>query len=94
MGDPKSVLRTGLIGNIDGFDIYSSNLLKRTVDGADTCTNAIFGQKSAICFASQFTDTRLAFDLQGTVGKGSHGVQVYGYKATKPEALGHLYVKP
>lgn len=93
-GDPKSTMRTGLIGKIGKIDIYESNLLKLVVDGADTCTNAIFGQKSAVCFASQFTDTRMGFELENTIGKASRGLQVYGYKAIKSEALGHLYVKP
>lgn len=89
-GDDTSVIRNGKIGMIDNMMIYKSNLLARTVDGANTVTNIIAGQKSALTFASQLLENGV-IDSERTFGKLFRGLQVYGYKVIKPEALVHSY---
>lgn len=92
-GDDKSLLRSpnGRLGMIGKFEIYKSNLLATTSDGG-TVWNSIFGHKSGLAFAMQLIKDEivrpsLAFQ---TVMKG---LEVYGYKVTKPDVIGHLYVK-
>jgi len=91
-GDGKSTLRNGRVGMIDRFEIYMSNNITKTTDGSYSVDNAIFGQKHAIAFASQMTSTETV-DNQDDFGKLMRSLQAYGYKTTKPEALGHLYAR-
>ena len=90
-GDGASVLRNGRIGMIDRFTIYLSNNVD-TVTDTVTCYNTIFGHKSAITFASQLTEME-TLRAESTFGDIVRGLQVYGYKTLKTEALGHLYVR-
>jgi len=85
-GDAKSVLRNGLIGMIDRFTLYNSNLLAGTSSGQ----YCIFGTKDAISFATQLTENKVQDNPNG-FGMLHRGLMVYGYKVVKPEALGVLY---
>lgn len=88
-GDGQSLLRTGRIGRIASFNIYASNLL---LAGADAgAVNALFGQKSALTFATQMTESEMIPNPK-SFGKLIRGLNVYGYKVIKPEALGLLYI--
>ena len=89
-GDQTSILRNGRLGVIDTFTLYKSNLLATTTDGANTCTNMIFGINDAITFATQLTENE---SLKNPFGFGTlfRGLQVYGYKVVKAEAMGWLY---
>lgn len=80
----QEVLRNGKLGRIGNFTIYRSNNLPKS----GTNTIIPFGHKSSLTFASQLVDTEvlphpMAF---GTIMRG---LQVYGYKVVKPEALGY-----
>lgn len=88
--DTNKVLRNGRLGMIDRFTLYSSNLL---ATGTDTTKvfNAMFGSKTALSFATQLTDADQHPNPTG-FGTLAKGLQVYGYKVLKPEALGHLYI--
>lgn len=82
-GDDKSPLRTGSIGSINGFNIFCSNLLA----SASTYTKCIFGTKDAITFATQLVETKVQDNPNG-FGMLHRGLNVFGYKVVKPEALG------
>jgi hypothetical protein len=107
MGDSQSMVRNGKIGMIDRFSTYVSNNLPRGAagvamtsgDGSETIgathTAArrllIAGQKSAFTFASQITKTeqvRNPYDF----GDYIRSLNVFGFKATKPEAFAIAYV--
>ncbi len=90
-GDGTSILRNGRVGMIDRFEIYMSNLLDTTVDGANTVTNMVFGQKTALTFASQLLKNEGPMRSEQAFGDLYRGLQVFGYKVVKPEALGHFY---
>ena len=90
-GDGTSILRNGRVGMIDRFEIYMSNLLDTTVDGANTVTNIVFGQKTALTFASQLLKNEGPMRSEKAFGDLYRGLQVFGYKVVKPEALGHFY---
>jgi len=92
-GDSVSPLRNGRIGEIDTFTVYKSNNLDTSTDGAlDTATHIIFGTKHAITFASQLTENE-SIPNPFAFGRYFRGLQVYGYKVVKDEALGWLYAK-
>ena len=82
-GDDKSPIRNGMIGMIDRFMIYTSNLL----NDPGTYTEVLFGHKKALTFATQITKTKVQDNPDG-FGMLYRGLQVYGYKVILPEALG------
>lgn len=100
-GDDTSPLRNGKIGMIDRFTLYVSNNLKTAADTAGTSgdtsddytgTYLMAGTKDAISFASQITNVE-TLRAQSTFGNIVRGLNVYGYKVVKPEALVTAYVK-
>lgn len=91
-GDSTSIMRNGRIGMIDRFEIFKSNQLATSSDGGNTITNCMFGHKYAITFASQLTENR-HIDNPDDFGKLMEGLQVYGYKVIKEQALGHFYAR-
>lgn len=100
-GDATSPVRNGLIGRIDRFTVYVSNQLPRAAAGKDFAGEAqegalkrrtiLAGHKSAICFASQMTKTETLRN-PNDFGDLIRGLQVYGYKVVKPEALALMLV--
>lgn len=91
-GDGTSIWRNGLVGMCDRFKMYMSNSLYDTLDSGSLCTNALFGHSLATSFAAQITESK-TIDM-GTAGFGEimKQLQVFDWKVTKPEALGHAYV--
>ena len=90
-GDGTSIARNGRVGMIDRFNIYMSNLLATTVDGANTPTNMLFGHKSCLTFASQLVKSEGPIRSEATFGDKYRGLQVYGYKVVQPNGIGHFY---
>ncbi len=96
MGDATSIVRNGMIGKISHFTVYVSNQLPTAAAGQDFSGNAqggalkrraiLAGQKSAIAFASQMTKMETLRN-PNDFGDLVRGLQVYGYKVVKPEAL-------
>ena len=105
MGDGTSIIRNGMIGKLDRFTVYVSNQLPRGTAGNSWPTKAnptgttqagavarraiIAGHRSAIAFASQMTKTETLRN-PNDFGDLVRGLQVYGYKVTKTEALALL----
>jgi hypothetical protein len=83
-GDDKSPIRNGMIGMIDRFEIYVSNLLS-----SPSYTEIMFGHVKALTFATQITKTKVQDNPDG-FGSLFRGLQVYGYEVILPEALGVL----
>lgn len=82
-GDSQSPLRNGRLGMIDRFTIYVSHNLKVT---SSTKYSIIAGTKMGMTFASQMTEME-TIRSETTFGDIIRGLQVYGYKVVKPEAL-------
>jgi len=104
-GDSVTPLRNGKIGMIDRFMVYVSNNLSSATDlGADSAAggtganadykawNIMAGTRDAISFASQMTNVE-TIRAQSTFGNIVRGLNVYGFKVTKPEALVAAYVR-
>jgi hypothetical protein len=95
-GDSQSILRNGRIGQIDRFTLYVSNLLPSAEAGEDFDTTALdntdkrtaimAGHKTAITFASQIAKVE-SLQNPNDFGTLVRGLNVYGYKVIKPEAL-------
>ena len=83
-GDSTSVMRNGRLGMIDRFTLYVSHNLPVTTGEYDL----IGGHKMGFTFASQMTEME-TLRSESTFGDIVRGLQVYGYKTVKPEALTH-----
>lgn len=81
-GDGTSIMRNGRLGMIDRFTIYVSHNLNY-VSGK---FSIIAGHKYGLTFASQMTNME-SLRSETTFGTIIRGLQVYGYKVVKPEAL-------
>jgi hypothetical protein len=87
-GDGTSIFRNGRIGMVDRFTVYVSNNLPADVD-AGTNFVAYAGHPKAISFAAQMTNME-TLRAESTFGDVVRGLNVYGFKVTKPEALAEL----
>jgi len=81
-GDGSSVLRNGRLGMIDRFTLYTSHNLSYSASKF----SVVAGHKMGFTFASQMTNME-TLRSQNTFGNIIRGLQVYGYKVVKPEAL-------
>ena len=81
-GDGVSIMRNGRLGMIDRFTIYMSHNL----NVSSGKFSIIAGHKMGLTFASQMTNME-TIRSEVTFGNIIRGLQVYGYKVVKPEAL-------
>lgn len=98
MGDAKSIQRNGLIGQIDRFTVYVSNLtptgLAGYAWGSNTTTESgalarhaiIAGHKSALSFASQINKVE-NIPNPNDFGQLVRGLNVYGRTCTQAQGL-------
>lgn len=96
MGDDKSMVRNGKIGQIDRFTVYVSNNLPYAAAGQDyyggvaggTAKRRLLmaGHKSAITFASQMTKMETLRN-PSDFGDLVRGLNVFGFKTLLPQAL-------
>ena len=91
-GDGVSVMRNGRLGMIDRFTLYMSHNLFNDTAGADGGVHIIAGHKMGFTFASQMTEME-TLRSESTFGNIVRGLQIYGYKATKPEAIATAIVQ-
>lgn len=84
-GDPQSLIRSGVIGMIDRTTIFCSNLLTYS----STKWYCPFGHKDATTFATQLVESKVQDNPNG-FGMLHRGLNVFGFKVVKPEALGAL----
>lgn len=89
-GDGTSVMRNGRLGVIDRFTLYSSNNLASVTDGSHTAFHALAGHKVGITFAAQMTEMDTLKD-PNTFGQLVRGLNVFGFKTIKGEAVVDLY---
>ena len=86
-GDGSSPLRNGRLGMIDRFTVYVSHNLYK--NGSEF--SVIAGHTMGFTFASQMTNME-TIRSETTFGNIIRGLQVYGYKVVKPEALATMIV--
>ena len=81
-GDGTTIARNGRLGMIDRFTLYVSHNL--AVSSGKY--SLVAGHKMGLTFASQMTNME-TLRSETTFGNIIRGLQVYGYKVVKPEAL-------
>lgn len=91
-GDGVSIKRNGRLGMIDRFELYVSHNLFDDTAGGSGGIHILAGTKQAMTFASQMTEME-TLRAQTTFGDIVRGLQVYGYKTVKPEALATAIVQ-
>ena len=87
-GDSQSIVRNGRLGMVDRFTIYVSHNLYVSSGKY----NIIAGHKMGFTFASQMTNME-TIRSESTFGNIIRGLQVYGYKVVKGEALSTAVVQ-
>lgn len=86
-GDSKGIARNGLLGSIDRFSLYMSNLLPTDTDGGAGDSYRVYaGHAHGLTFASQMTKVE-TLRAESTFGTLMRGLQVYGYKVVDGTAL-------
>ena len=86
-GDATSPLRNGLVGMVDRFKVFQSNMVYTPAAGGDAgYTHVLAGHPKALSFASQFTNTETV-RMESTFGDQVRGLKVYGSKVITPDAL-------
>lgn len=86
-GDATSPLRNGMVGMVDRFKVFQSNMVYTPGSGADAgYTHVLAGHPKAISFASQFTNTETV-RMESTFGDQVRGLKVFGSKVITPDAL-------
>jgi hypothetical protein len=88
MTGEESTLPNGRIGKIFGTTLYKSNNLY----SSSSVYYVPFGTNMAATFATQITKME-SLRAESTFGDLVRGLNVYGYKVIKPEALGLLCAK-
>lgn len=86
-GDGLTPLRNGRLGMIDRFTLYVSHNL----NVSSGKFSVVGGHKMGLTFASQMTNME-TIRSETTFGNIVRGLQVYGYKVVKPEALAQAVV--
>ena len=86
-GDSMTPLRNGRLGMIDRFTLYVSHNL----NVSSGKFSIIGGHKMGFTFASQMTNME-TIRSETTFGNIIRGLQVYGYKVVKPEALSQAVI--
>lgn len=90
MGDATSVYRTGLIGKVDRFDVYMSNLLPTAASTQTTLTGSEYvifaGTTHAVTFATQLTKVE-TLRSERSFSNLMRGLQVYGRKVIDPKYM-------
>lgn len=86
-GDSMSPLRNGRLGMIDRFTLYVSHNL----NVSSGKFSVVGGHKMGFTFASQMTNME-TIRSETTFGNIIRGLQVYGYKVVKPEALAQAVI--
>lgn len=86
-GDGTSVVRNGRLGMIDRFTVYVSHNLYVSSGKY----SIVAGHKMGFTFASQMTNME-TIRSESTFGNIIRGLQVYGYKVVKGEALSQAVI--
>lgn len=94
-GDASGVIRTGLLGTIDGLRIYRNNNIYSVTDGTTTRTAyyIIAGTPEACTFAAQI-DKQDQLQIPTSFGVYWRTLFVWGRLITQPSALSVCYCEP
>ncbi|MES2662265.1 MAG: hypothetical protein V4629_03085 [Pseudomonadota bacterium] len=86
-GDDKSPIRNGMVGMIDRFKIYQTNLMHKGTGGDAGKFYPVFGHKSALTFAAQMKKME-TLRIQNSFGEYVRGLNVFGFQVVNDTAIG------
>ena len=92
-GDTTGVVRTGLIGMIDGCKVYVNNSVYTSSEGGETIYHVVAGVKLATSFALQLSKVD-QLKNPDSFGEYWRTLWVYGIKVVRNEALASLRCNP
>jgi hypothetical protein len=94
-GDTSGVVRTGLIGMIDGMKVYVNNSVYTATQGggSETSYYVVAGTKVATSFALQLSKVD-TLKIPESFGEYWRTLWVYGIKVVRPEAVAALICNP
>ena len=91
-GDKQTMIRTGLIGNLFGFEIFATNSVYNEVnDGGVNVFYPVGAQKQAVGFVNQLAKTERITNSDD-FGEIIRALNVYDWKTIRPEALVSLCI--
>jgi hypothetical protein len=85
-GDGTSIIRNGLVGMVDRWNIYLSNNIIGITEGTATIYKPIGGHSAGLTFAAQMTKME-TLPNPDTFGQLVRGLNVYGYKVVQGDYL-------
>jgi hypothetical protein len=88
-GDNTGLVRTGLIGSVDGLKVYVNNNCYTAASGAETSTYVVAGTKMATSFAMQLSKVD-TLKIPESFGEYWRTLYVYGCKVVRPEGIAVL----
>jgi len=96
-GDSTGVIRNGLIGEIDGMQVYkSNNVFNATEDGGTGDDVELFycpfGTKEGLTFASQLVKSE-SIRMEKQFGDIFRGLNVFGRAVVQPTSIGMMILK-
>ena len=92
-GDTSGVVRTGLIGQVNGMKVYENNSVYTAASGAETSYYVVAGHKLATSFALQMSKVD-TLKIQESFGEYWRTLWVYGIKVVRSEGLAALICNP
>jgi hypothetical protein len=92
-GDSTGVVRTGMIGSINGMKVYVSNNLPDTSTTSNSNYAVIAGAKMASSFALQLSKVD-TLKMESTFGEKWRTLWVWGRKVARPEGVSTMYCRP
>jgi hypothetical protein len=92
-GDSSSLIRTGLIGSINGTRIFVNNNLPNTSTTSNSNYAIIAGTKMATAFAMQL-NTSESLRVPTSFGDYWRQLYVYGRKVVRPEGISVMFARP
>lgn len=84
-----SIVATGLVGQVAGFTVYTSNNVATVEDGGDEFRKYVYGTNRAITFAEQVSKTE-TLRREGSFSDAIRGLLVFGRRVIRPNSLGTI----
>lgn len=92
-GDTSGLVRTGMIGMINGMKIFVSDNLPTITTTANSNYAVIAGTKIASSFALQLSKVD-TLKMESTFGEKWRTLWVWGRKVVRPEGVSTMYCRP
>lgn len=84
-----SIVATGLVGQVAGFTVYTSNNVATVEDNGDEFRKYVYGTNRAITFAEQISKTE-TLRREGSFSDAIRGLLVFGRRVIRPNSLGTI----